>query len=440
MKNAAYVAIACMLTMAFITNNAFAQFEVNGQMLERFEYRNGYGNIIAKDTTPAAFVSSRTRLQFGYKVKKITLYASIQDVRTFGSTSQLKLTDGFLSLHEAWAELKLDSGLFLKVGRQELNYDNARFLGNVDWTIQGRAHDFVLLKFEKNKFKIHIGGGYNQDAEKLYNNIYTTVSQYKTAQMLRAEYTTKKYEAVVLFWNDGRQFISKDTAGKIIGTDVRYTQTVGVPALKYKLKNTTISAFYYHQFGRDIKNKLVDAFDASLSVSHILKLKGFNKPQLTATLGAEALSGTEKSNLTDNNSFSPLYGTNHIHNGYMDYFYVGGRHENSVGLYDMFIRLKYDFSNKVFVSTNAHYFNSYAGVYNATNIKMSNYLGTELDITAWFLLMENAGLQVGYSHMFATSSLETLRNVKSPQGTQNWAYLMLIIRPKNSKMFTGMIF
>ena len=57
---------------------------------------------------------------------------------------------------------------------------------------------------------------------------------------------------------------------------------------------------------------------------------------------AEMMRGTEK---TKNNSFSPLYGTNHAHNGYMDYFYVGGRYENGVGLQDMYLYTKYDINN-----------------------------------------------------------------------------------------------
>ena len=28
-----------------------------------------------------------------------------------------------------------------KVGRQEINYDDARIFGNVDWAMQARSHD-----------------------------------------------------------------------------------------------------------------------------------------------------------------------------------------------------------------------------------------------------------------------------------------------------------
>ena len=417
-----------------------AQFDFNGQLMQRTELRNGYGSLIPQDTAPAAFIGSRARLQFSYKLKSFNFYTSIQDIRIFGNTPQAKVSDGNLSVYETWGEVSLDSAWSIKVGRQELNYDNIRFLGSLDWALQGRTHDFVLVKYEKNKLKIHAGGGFNQDSDRLYGNLFLNTNQYKTAQMIRAEYSAEKWTSSFLFWNDGRQYIQKDSTGKITEKGVRFMQTIGLPTLKFTLNNTTISGFYYHQLGKDVKNKDVNAFDVSIQGSQLLKFNEEKGSQLRITAGTEILSGTPKTETTKNNSFSPLYGTNHAHNGYMDYFYLGGRHEGSVGLQDIFLRLKYDFSKKFFLSANTHYFSAAADVYDALNAKQSKYLGTEIDLTFGYIFKDNLSLQVGYSQMLASSSLKALRGNASVKDTQNWAYIMLIFRPKSNKPFVGLTF
>lgn len=435
-KNALSKIIAFFLALGFMPV-ALAQFEINGQYIARTEYRNGYGNLIARDTSAAAFISSRARIGASYKTDIFSFHMSLQDVRTFGNSSQLKTTDPYLSVYEAWGEVKLDSSWFLKIGRQELVYDNARFLGNVDWTLQGRTHDFILLKYEKNAFKIHAGGTYNQDSEKLTGNIFYTSNQYKTAQLLRAEYKLKKFDFSVLCWNDGRQYTVKDSVGKITQKGIRYMQTVGLPTIRFKTGNLTVSAFYYHQLGKDVKNRTVNAYDASAQVSYTVKLNEERKSQIVITAGAEILSGTEKGS-SENNSYSPLYGTNHMHNGYLDYFYVGGRHENSVGLNDGFVRCKYDVNKKLFFSLNGHYFAANTKVKDSENKNMNKYLGCEADFSTGFILRDYLSLQAGYSQMFSSSTLQTLRGVNKPQDMQHWAYLMLIFKTKNNKPFIGL--
>lgn len=434
------LAITLFVACFGIITTGLAQFEASGQLIQRAEYCNGYGTLIPIDTLPAVFIASRTRMHLTYKTEKVTLYSSIQDVRTFGNTSQLKTTDPFLSTHEAWGEFKVDSVWSVKIGRQELGYDNFRFLGNVDWTLQGRSHDFILVKFEKNNFKLHAGGGYNQDREKLYGTTYTTSNQYKTAQLLRAEYMFKNFNLSALLWNDGRQYIVKDSTGKITKEGVRYMQTIGLPTIKYMHNNTTLSAYLYYQTGKDEKGKNVNAFDVSAQVSYLIKMDESKKRQFRTTLGGEMVSGTEKNSGSTNNSFSPLYGTNHAHNGYMDYFYVGTRHENSVGLTDLFLRLKFDVNKKLFYSINGHCFNSYANIYNSQNTKLNRYLGAEIDFSTGCILTESLSIQGGYSQIFASSSMATLRNSTKSQEIQNWAYVMFILRPKGYSRFVGLLF
>ncbi|MDQ3108613.1 MAG: alginate export family protein [Bacteroidota bacterium] len=437
LNNAFGLSILCALVFVF---PAKAQFSIGGELLQRGEFRSGYGKLISRGSDPAAFVGQRFRLQANYKLDKVTLFASVQDVRTWGSTSQLNSSDGFLSLHEGWGEIHFDSCWSAKIGRQELNYDNLRFLGSSDWNLQGRSHDFALVKYEKNKLKIHFGAGYNQNAEALSGNIFSITSQYKTAQMLRCEDKFGKLEMGIIFWNNGKQFTVLDTANVITDKGIRYSQTIGVSTLKYQLTNTTFSAFYYHQVGKDVNNKNMNAYDAGFQVSQLFNANEEKKNQVRITLGGEMISGTKSNNTgNNNNSFSALYGTNHMHNGYMDMFYVAGRNENSTGLNDIFLLAKYELTSSLFISVNGHYFTTNADYFIGAE-KQKSQLGTEADATIGFVLNKSVSFQAGYSQMFAQKTLEKIQAISNPQNIQNWAYLMIIIRPDSDKKFIGLVF
>ncbi len=60
---------------------------------------------------------------------------------------------------------------------------------------------------------------------------------------------------------------------------------------------------------------------------------------------------------------------------------------------------------------------------------MLRYLGTEIDIFAGFSLFDNATLRAGYSQMFASESMEVLKG-GSRNETNNWVWLMLILKPE----------
>lgn len=435
------VRISVWLVFTFIITAGVlqAQFTINGQMLTRGEYRNGYGTLAPLDAEPTGFISHRLRLEAQYKMDVINIFASIQDIRTWGSTSQLNITDPFLSVHEAWGEVSIDSTWKVKLGRQELNYDNFRFFGNVDWVLQARSHDFLLLKMQTGNTALHLGGGYNQAAESLRETIFGVGNQYKVAQMLWFNHFEKDFNVSMMFWNNGLQYVVKDTLGIPLDHGVRYMQTLGISDLRYSFSGFTLSGFYYHQFGTDVGNKAVNAFDASAQLSHIYTISPEDNRSIRATAGFELLSGTSNTEKTNNSSYSPLFGTNHMHNGYMDLFYVGGRHENSVGLLDLFLRLRYDHNKKFFTSLNVHSFSTSAD-YIVDNVALSKGLGTEIDLTLGYVFHESISLQFGYSQFFQTPTFDAIHSRGATSSTQNWAYLMLVLRPGSNKKFIGLLF
>ena len=156
------------------TQVAQAQLTLSGQLRTRTEVRDGQGTLSPKAAAPAFFTSQRTRLHLGYGGYRFKFYTAIQDVRVWGqdASSINRITgeanDG-LMVHEAWGEVMLlDTSatlenLSLKIGRQELLYDDSRLLGNLDWLQQGRRHDLVLLKLEHQGWMGHLGAAFNQN-------------------------------------------------------------------------------------------------------------------------------------------------------------------------------------------------------------------------------------------------------------------------------------
>jgi len=406
-----------------------AQFSVNGQLIQRTELRNGYNKIIDKSQDPAVFIGQRMRLAGAYQADSLKLYVALQDIRIWGSAPVNKVSDNLFSLYEGWAQININKYLKIKLGRQELRYDNARFLGSLDWGFQGRSHDFALIKYETAHSRLHAGGGYNQDAQTLSNAVYSVPNNYQNAQLLNYQGNWKNFNIAALFWNNGLQHVAYDSLGKVKERAIYYSQTYGISNLQVKIKNTTICSFGYYQAGYDIKNKVMNGYDLGLLISHTIVLKDSVKRYLKIIAGGEMLSGTRNNfNGNLNRSFSPLYGTNHGFNGFMDMYYVGGRHENSVGLNDIFLTVNYTISDKVFITLDAHAFSAHADVYDATKTKMNKNLGQELDLTFGYTFNKSLSLQGGYSQYFSTSTLNYLHKVIDPKPLQNWAYLMLIVK------------
>src|SRR5215469_6192388 len=169
--------------------SARAQLSLTGQLRVRTEYRNGYGTLETIGSQPAFLTSQRARINVNYRSSRIIFQASVQDVRVWGAdASTINNADGArLSVHEAWGELVLanarDSGLGhspfeyfgIRIGRQELVYDDQRLLGNLDWLQQGRRHDAIVFRLSDKGWQADMGFGFNQNTDAFnYNGTFYT--------------------------------------------------------------------------------------------------------------------------------------------------------------------------------------------------------------------------------------------------------------------------
>ena len=406
-----YVYSIIIILSAF--NFTIAQeFNVDADLRARFENRNGYGTLKPDTEKAASFITQRTRLVFDYSFKNIQLKVSPQNVRIWGDVATTSKTDLNNAFHEAYGEIKIDDQFSFKVGRQEINYDDARIFGNVDWAMQARSHDAFLLKFNPNsKNKIHLGLALNANKETNFKENYT-VPQYKSMHYLWYHTDFSQLNMSILLLNNGMPYL-ENTEEK-----VAYSQTMGT-RLVFKKSNINIDGAAYWQTGK-IADNTVNAHYFSANANYKINTH-FN-----ISLGFETLSGKDQNDTsTDVKSFNPIYGTNHKFNGYMDYFYVGN-HTNSVGLNDVYMHIGYE-KNKFFAKVTPHYFASSADIYNAGK-QQDNYLGTEIDVTLGYKMYDYVTLEGGFSQMFATSSMETIKTPSKNAGN-NWAFIAVKINP-----------
>jgi hypothetical protein len=405
MKKSFYISILCL----FLVTQAKAQFSLSGEFRPRTEYSHGFGTLAAEDQKASVFTSQRTRLNFDYKMDLLKVGLVLQDVRTWGSQPQQVANQDFAtSVHQAWAEINFTPEISLKAGRQELAYDDHRILGNVAWAQQARSHDVALFKYTK-KVNVHFGIAHHENTNRK-DNIYDGSDAYKNLQFLWINKKTAGLSWSLLFLNNGKPV----TEG--IEQKSKYSQTFGTH-LEIPMDKLAFSGNFYFQTGEDGARKALNAYNLLAEATY----KSSDKTQWQ--LGYEILSGTDYDIEEKNASFTPLYGTNHKFNGFMDYFYVGN-HLSSVGLVDAFAKFATS-KNKTTFNADLHFFASTAKISETAD----NYLGTEIDLSLTQTINPAAKITFGYSQIFGSESLEILKG-GSRGTTNNWAYLMISVTPK----------
>ena len=419
MKNLIFLTMTLAM---FATSLTAQEIGISGELRPRYEYRHGYKTLASTNNDAANFISQRIRLNVDYKSEKINVFFAIQNVSVWGDVSTLSPSSkNGIAFHEAWAEYFFSDKFSMKLGRQEISYDDQRIFGSVGWAQQARSHDAILLKFKTSeKSNLHVGIAMNANGESLFETDYD-VNQYKNLQY--AWYHTNFSEAFglsALFLNNGMQY-------KTYENDERknaYSQTMGARLTYNKNKFNIDGASYFQTGNTPDENDKVDLSAYYFTVNAKFKITD----NFTAGAGIEVLSGNDQdSNSSDDNAFKPFYGTNHKFNGWMDYFYVGS-HMKSVGLTDINIPLIYK-KGKFSAVLIPHFFYAQGKVYDQINRKdADDYLGTEIDLALGYKAYKSVMFNIGYSQMLATDTMALLKGGDANE-TNNWAWVMVTFKP-----------
>jgi hypothetical protein len=406
--------------------HTFGQLKITGEIRPRTEFRNGFKTFLTEDESPAFFTEQRSRLNIAYQEEKLAFYLSAQKVRIWGNSNQIYKNDPSLfNMHEAWGKYALSNTLAIKVGRQTLDYDNARFLGDLDWAQQGRSHDALLFSYEDSLgIKIHLGAGFNQNVPfepgKLSGTLYNDMDNYATMQFAWFHKDFKKSYFSLLLFNDGRQHPDPDLADK----NINFRQTFGLIGHK-QLSKLLLDGEFYYQGGRDPSGVKTSAWLASATLTY--------KTTFTPlSFGFDYLSGSVPG-ADINEAFNPLYGTNHKFYGFMDHFYVGNNHGlkgSTAGLRDFFLKTNFKLSNNTSLLAHIHHFESAVPIYDIEQPaeRVSGSLGEEIDLIFNTKLTKDIIFNIGYSQ-FGTRSSEILKGKSNTPSYQSWAWTMISFKP-----------
>ena len=413
-------------TMLFAQEN---EFDMSLQLRPRTEYRNGAYRPLQTGEEPAILTHNRTRLTMNYSNgDKLKMRVSLQNINIWGQANQvqpLDATNNNIGLFEAYADIKLSENMRTKIGRQMIALDDDRIFGTFDWHPAGRSHDALNISWKKQNTEVQTYFAFNQNYNTI-GNVNNPAGQYfspenaqpyQHLQMIYAKYNfTPKHYLSVLTNNIGFKDFKTDNK-------TYNMQTIGANYFgNGNLWNVGLSAYY--QFGETNVGRKTSATLLSAVVDYKI-----NKPSKIG-LGIDYLSGdnTNKPTQEATNIFNPLYGTHHKFYGIMDYFYTGNPHGN-VGLLDSYVRYSSVINPKLSISAVGHFFNSGAKIYQ-NNQKKSNYLGSELDLSFNYNIMNNISLTGGYSNFFNTESLRYLKKTPNARGNQDWVWISLNINPQ----------
>lgn len=439
--------ILLLTVAAGLTISSRAQLSLTGQLRTRTELRDGQGTLLTQGASPAFFTSQRTRLSLLYSMNRLKFGITAQDVRVWGqdvSTINRTTTqdNNALMLHEAWAEILLSDTalktkkLSLKIGRQELVYDDQRLIGNLDWLQQARRHDAALLKYETTKWMLHAAFAFNQNKENASGTTYNPTpagnytastnggSMYKSMQFIYAGRKLKGGTLSFLFFTDQfSKYHSDSTNIKTFQQGTWARATTGI-YLNNTFNKFLVTASAYYQFGKTSAGQKINAGLLSGAFQYSFSKKFSAGPGVDYTTG-----GT---NGTTSKAFDPLYGTPHKFWGLMDYFYAASPFGKS-GLVDYHIKSRYKASDKFWLTADLHQFSTAAKVTvpsNLSNGKKS--FGQEVDIVAAYSITKQITLEGGYSHFFNTSLLTSpnVKNISNAKTGANWAYLSINIKPE----------
>ena len=400
------------------------QVDVDLNMLGRGEMRFG-GFTEGTEENRAQFLMERTRLSLGYKRPYIEAKVTAQHSGVWGQSGK-----GSFNLYEAWAQLTAKNGLFVKMGRQVLSYDDERVIGANDWAMAANSHDVLKFGYEGFGHKVHAIFGFNQNAESITGGSLYTGDSYKMMHTLWYHYDVPKIPigVSVLFMNIAMQ---GDKYNNDYYTDPcnRYQQLVG-GYLSYKPGKLSTEASYYHQLGRNEKNAKIDAWMASIRAQYQIS------QQVGVVAGYDYMSGDDYFVLRSKGGvglpqhkvfkfFNPIYGSHHKFYGMMDFFYVQAFSDTfSPGLQNLYTGASYSPIKGLNLKAQYHYLAM------ATTLEeVKKTLGHGIDFEASYQILKDARVSLGFSYMTSSETMERLKRAEENEDLK-WAWFSLVVSPR----------
>ena len=405
------------------------EFTIDAKLNTRGEIRvGGYDEVDDEEQERRAhFIMGQYRLNIGYKRSDwLEIRLSPQFSGVWGQAG------GTLSLSEGWLYMKHNkTGLFTKIGRQSLEYDDERILGYDDWTMTAPTHDAIKFGFEGYGHKVHVILAYNQNAENISTglNYYSDgIQPYKTMQTLWYHYNTPKnfFGISLLGMNIGVQSEKFDEPNKTFFQQIVGTYLTLNPSI------VNLEGSFYYQMGREEHGMKLNAFmgsaKATVTPSDIYNLyagydylSGDNYP-VRVNGGFAAIYHPEA------NAFTPLFGSHHDFYGAMEFFYFDNYENNlSPGLQNLYVGGNVSPVRGLKINA-AYHFYAISSDLKIQDEKLKKALGHDIDLSVAYSFANFVTLSAGYSYMRGTKTMEILQNTTDTRRL-HWGWLMLTVNP-----------
>jgi hypothetical protein len=408
-----------IIIILVLTISSFAQnktdWTFDGQVQLRSELD---GRDFSNKTYPLAFTSMRTRLALKADISdRIYLYAQLQDSRIFGEEPLVTSNIKNLDLHQGYIKLiePFQFPFSVQAGRFEMVYGTERFFGASNWTYIGRSFDGVRLS-SGNETKLDIFALSTYEGTPYVST--ASVSSYTFPE------NSDTGSSIYGFWLNSK-LSNSNLIDFFTFYDINRKQSNGKSDDN---KTTTIGFNHRGEYG-SLSSLTEGAYESGsrggiyLS-AYLISVQGFIEfDAFKAGLGVDVLSGTNPKKKDRITTFYNSYGTAHLFNGYMDYFYKSPSSTYNLGLNDYFFTFKFAPKNNDFrFGIDYHSLHS-----NATSAGGVSDFGGEIDITASYELIKRASLTWGGSVFMPGSLMKsyffTLRNQRDR--TAFWSYIMI---------------
>lgn len=372
---------------------------LEGQLRDRLLVDSGR-DFVDEMGIDREYITQRARLGISVKHASGTvLTVRLQDVRIWGeetNTLNDSSADGF-DAHEAYAVLPLYSHASLKLGRQEIVFDNQRLVGNVDWVQRARSFDgaratWRMDDLDADLFGVvitesdqdpdgHVPGGNSQV------NFGGAHGTYRPADALSVS---------------GAFFARKNNAIK----EKRYTAGLFAQG---KAAGAHYSGEYYYQFG-DLDGEGIGAMLAAARAGYTADVA--MKPGLT--VWGEYLSGDGK----PTGVFDTLYPTNHQFYGEMDFFLDIPAHTANLGLMDIGGRASLKPSDTVSAHVDYHLFQTVEA-----DPAGEKALGSEINAKIAWKATDLWTVRTVYGVFLPGNAIKTVRGLKADPEKEHFGYL-----------------
>ena len=381
--------------------------KIGGQSRYRFEYRDDFNlNDAAYEDDALNLLRNRLNMDVSYLSDSGTaplhFFAEGQEAHSFAQSNvnktnafvnEVDLRQLFVELKTPWKELPLTA----KVGRQELFYGDARFVGNGDWTNVARVFDAMKLVYTPNP----------QIQLDLFASRVVRVEKENWDTTPHNDNFYGIYNSLKLFkehvW-DTFLFIRHNTDSSVAG---ERTGERG-PLKEYTLGNRFKGKKYNFDYGTEYAIQLGSRSHDEIEAWAFHQELGYTLSKLpwTPRIYGEYNHASGDRNPTDGKfqTFDNLFPTNHNKYGFIDF--VSLKNIN-----DWMIGTSIKPHPRLFFSTDFHWFvldakesawfNASGAVFRAANANADPQLGEEIDLLGTCKLSEHLNLMLGYSHFFA---------------------------------------